>query len=308
MSDAERASDSDFEFEPLSDEFKSDTPLWNRLSYPQQRLAREAGFYSLLLVIVATILFPLYWMFITSLRPRSEVLTRQPTVIPTELTMANYERLFFFSDFLLYLQNTIVVMVGVVLITTTLATLGGYGLTRFDIPYQDTFARGILFGYMFPAILLAIPMYILWSQLGIIDSYLGLMLAETALALPFSLWVMWKFFQTVPPSLEESARMAGASRFRTMVDVALPIAKPGIVAVGIYSFAVSWNEYTLPKILMPGPDSFVITTGIQAFTEQNTVMWNQIMGATFLASLPAFLFVYAFQKYLLSGFDPSDIG
>jgi multiple sugar transport system permease protein len=199
-------------------------------------------------------------------------------------------------------------MVGVVLITTTLATLGGYGLTRFDIPYQDTFARGILFGYMFPAILLAIPMYILWSQLGIIDSYLGLMLAETALALPFSLWVMWKFFQTVPPSLEESARMAGASRFRTMVDVALPIAKPGIVAVGIYSFAVSWNEYTLPKILMPGPDSFVITTGIQAFTEQNTVMWNQIMGATFLASLPAFLFVYAFQKYLLSGFDPSDIG
>ncbi|WP_114579527.1 carbohydrate ABC transporter permease [Saliphagus sp. LR7] len=296
------------DLEPLSDRFKSDTPIWNRFSYSQQRTVKTLGLYALLGLILLTILFPLYWMFITSVRPRADVLTRQPTVLPGEVTLANYERLFFFSDFLMYLQNTVIVMIGVVFITTTLATLGGYGLTRFDIPYQDTFAKGILFGYMFPAILLAIPMYILWSQLGIINSYIGLMLAETALALPFSLWIMWKFFQTVPPSLEESARVAGASRFRTMIDVALPIAKPGIVAVGIYSFAVSWNEYTLPKILMPGADNYVITTGIQAFTEQNTVMWNQIMAATFLASLPAFLFVYAFQKYLLSGFDPSDIG
>lgn len=296
------------DLKPLADRFKSDTPIWKRFSYSQQRTLKTMGLYALLGLILLTILFPLYWMFITSVRPRADVLTRQPTVLPGEVTLANYERLFFFSDFLMYLQNTVIVMIGVVLITTTLATLGGYGLTRFDIPYQDTFAKGILFGYMFPAILLAIPMYILWSQLGIINSYIGLMLAETALALPFSLWIMWKFFQTVPPSLEESARVAGASRFRTMVDVALPIAKPGIVAVGIYSFAVSWNEYTLPKILMPGADNYVITTGIQAFTEQNTVMWNQIMAATFLASLPAFLFVYAFQKYLLSGFDPSDIG
>lgn len=301
-------SNQESDLKPLSDRFKSDTPIWNRFSYPQQRTLKTMGLYALLGLILLTILFPLYWMFITSVRPRADILTRQPTVLPGELTLANYERLFFFSDFLMYLQNTVIVMIGVVIITTTLATLGGYGLTRFDIPYQDTFAKGILFGYMFPAILLAIPMYILWSQLGIINSYIGLMLAETALALPFSLWIMWKFFQTVPSSLEESARVAGASRFRTMVDVALPIAKPGIVAVGIYSFAVSWNEYTLPKILMPGADNYVITTGIQAFTEQNTVMWNQIMAATFLASLPAFLFVYAFQKYLLSGFDPTDIG
>jgi multiple sugar transport system permease protein len=151
-------------------------------------------------------------------------------------------------------------------------------------------------------------MFILWSDMGMINSYIGLVLAETALALPFSLWIMWKFFQTVPESLEESARVSGASRFRTMVDIALPIAKPGIVAVGIFSFAISWNEYTLPRILMPAPESFVITTGIQAFQQQNTVMWTEIMGATFLASIPAFLFVYGFQKYLLAGFDPTDIG
>jgi multiple sugar transport system permease protein len=292
----------------LSSEYRSNVPLWNKLTYPQQQKVRTAGLYSLIGVIVLTILFPLYWMFITSLRPMGEVMTRNPTVIPTELTLENYERLFLVSDFPLYLQNSIVVMIGVVVITTTLATLGGYGLTRFDIPYQRTFARGILFGYMFPSILLAIPMFILWSDMGMINSYIGLMLAETALALPFSLWIMWKFFQTVPESLEESARVSGASRFRTMVDIALPIAKPGIVAVGIFSFAISWNEYTLPRILMPDPESFVITTGIQAFQQQNTVMWTEIMGATFLASIPAFLFVYGFQKYLLAGFDPTDIG
>ena len=292
----------------LSSEYRSNIPLWNKLTYPQQRKVRTAGLYSLLGGIVITILFPLYWMFITSVRPQGEVMTRNPTVIPTELTLENYHRLFLVSDFPLYIQNSVIVMIGVVVITTTLSTLGGYGLTRFDIPYQRTFARGILFGYMFPSILLAIPMFILWSDMGMINSYIGLVLAETALALPFSLWIMWKFFQTVPESLEESARVSGASRFRTMVDIALPIAKPGIVAVGIFSFAISWNEYTLPRILMPAPESFVITTGIQAFQQQNTVMWTEIMGATFLASIPAFLFVYGFQKYLLAGFDPTDIG
>lgn len=292
----------------LSSQYRSDIPFWNRLSYPAQRKVRAAGLYGLLGVIVVTILFPLYWMFITSVRPQGEVMTRTPSILPTELTLENYETLFLVSQFPLYLQNSIIVVIGVVVITTTLATLGGYGLTRFDIPYQRTFARGILFGYMFPAILLAIPMFILWNEMGIINSYLGLILAETALALPFSLWIMWKFFQTVPESLEESARVAGASRFRTMVDIALPIAKPGIVAVGIFSFAISWNEYTLPEILMPDADSFVITTGIKAFTQQHTVMWTEIMGATFLATIPAFLFVYGFQKYLLAGFDPTDIG
>ncbi|MUW13805.1 ABC transporter permease subunit [Halorubrum sp. CBA1125] len=292
----------------LSSQYRSDVPVWNRLSYPTQRKIRTTGLYGILSVILVTILFPLYWMFITSVRPQREVQTRNPTVLPTELTLENYESLFLVSDFPLYLQNSVTVVIGVVIVTTTLATLGGYGLTRFNIPYQNTFARGILFGYMFPSILLAIPMYILWSDIGLINSYIGLIFAETALALPFSLWIMWKFFQTVPESLEESARVSGASRFRTMVDIALPIAKPGIVAVGIFSFAISWNEYTLPRILMPDADSYVITTGIQAFQQQNTVMWTEIMGATFLASLPAFLFVYAFQKYLLAGFDPTDIG
>jgi multiple sugar transport system permease protein len=290
----------------LSDKYRSNVPVWKRLSYPTQRKVRATGFYGLLAVIVATILFPLYWMFTTSIRPIGDVMTRTPTVIPHQVTLQNYERLFLLSEFPEYLTNTILVMIGVVVLTTTLSTLGGYGLTRFDIPFQQTFARGILFGYMFPAILLAIPMYILWSQMGLINSFVGLVLAETALALPFSLWIMWKFFQTVPESLEESARVSGASRFRTMVDIALPIAKPGIVAVGIFSFAVSWDQYTLPKILMP--QTFVLTTGIQSFTQQNTVMWTDIMGATFLASIPSFIFVYGFQKYLLAGFDPTDIG
>lgn len=298
--------DPETDTKPLSDKYRSNIPVWKQLSYPTQRKVRATGFYSLLGIIVVTILFPLYWMFTTSIRPIGDVMTRTPTVLPNQLTIQNYERLFLLSEFPEYLTNTILVMIGVVVLTTTLATLGGYGLTRFDIPFQRTFARGILFGYMFPAILLAIPMYILWSQMGLINSFVGLVLAETALALPFSLWIMWKFFQTVPESLEESARVSGASRFRTMVDIALPIAKPGVVAVGIFSFAVSWDQYTLPKILMP--QTFVLTTGIQSFTQQNTVMWTDIMGATFLASIPSFIFVYGFQKYLLAGFDPTDIG
>jgi len=194
------------------------------------------------------------------------------------------------------------VALGVVFLTTVSATLGGYGLARIDIPRKQSFARMILFGYMFPAILLAIPMFIFWNELGIINSYIGLILAETGVALPFSLWMMWKFFQTVPESLEEAAQMAGATRFRAFYEIALPVAKPGIVAIAIFSFAGSWNAYTFPRIIMVDTEMWPLTIGLYSFTVQESILWGQLMAASVLTLLPPFLFIFVLQKYLLAGF------
>ncbi|MFC6989703.1 carbohydrate ABC transporter permease [Haloplanus sp. GCM10025708] len=176
------------------------------------------------------------------------------------------------------------------------------------LPQKRTFARTILFGYMFPAILLAIPMFIFWRQLGWINSFIGLIFADTAVSLPFSLWLMWKFFQTVPYSLEESAYMNGATRFRAFYEIALPMAKPGMVAVAVFSYAIAWNEFTIPSVLMVSSDKWVLTIGLYSFTVQNSILWGQLMAASAMTIIPSFLFVFFLQKYLLRGFRAGGIG
>lgn len=283
--------------------YHGSVPGWDRIPYRRRRQLVRAGFYVVLAVAVAVIVFPLFWMFSTALRPNAEIFTKSAILLPQTWSLEQYASILGNSDFLRYYQNSLIVALGVVLVTTTFATLGGYGLARISIPYKTTFARGILFGYMFPAILIAIPMFIVWRELGIINSYLGLILAETAISLPFSLWLMWKFFQTVPFSLEEAAQTMGASRFRAFYEVALPIAKPGMIAVAIFSYAISWNAYTMPRILLPDSDKWVLTVGIYSFTQQNSVMWGEVMAASSMVVLPAFVFVYFLQKYLLRGFE-----
>lgn len=276
---------------------------WWALSYRTRERIATAVRYLLVAAVLLIVLFPLFWMFSSALRPNEGMFVRPVRMLPGTLTLENYERIFTGSDFVRYYANSVIVAAGVVALTTVTSTLGGYGLTRIDIPHKRLFARSVLFGYMFPAILLSIPMFILWRNIGIIDTYVGLVLAETALALPFSLWLMWMFFQTVPESLEESARMAGASRFRAFYEIALPMAKPGATAVAVFAYGVSWNAYTIPKIIMPNAENWPLTVGVHTFTQYHEVLWGEVMAASSLIILPGFLFVYFLQSYLLRGFQ-----
>lgn len=281
-------------------------PLWNRLSYGRRDKVERAIIISLVGLVLAVFVLPILWMLISSFTPQSSLTSAG--FLPEYLTLEHYRNVFGESLYVTWYTNTLIVAIGVVSLTTIASTLGGYGLARINIPRKKTFARGILFGYMFPPILLAIPMFIFWRELGIINSLFGLILAETALTLPFSLWLMWQIFQTVPYSLEESARMSGATRFRAFVDVALPMAKPGMVAVGVFSFAVAWNQFTIPEILMVDNSNWVIVQGIFSFSTQNTILWGELMAASFMAILPSFVFVFLLQKYLLRGFQSGGVG
>lgn len=277
--------------------------LFSAMTSYQARGKAYTGFLNLLtLGAVLLIAFPLFWMFSTALRPDAALYTTPSSLIPETVSFEQFRTLFTNTDFPTYLLNSIILAAGVVGLTTTAATLGGYGLTRIDIPHKKFFARTIIFGYMFPPILLAIPMFIFWRKLGMINSYPGLILAVTATSLPFSLWMMWKFFQTVPKSLEESAMMAGAPRFRAFYEIALPMAKPGMIAVAVFSYAIAWNAYTLPTVLMSDSSKWPLTVGIQAFLQTDAISWGALMAANAIAVIPSFLFVFFLQKYLLRGF------
>lgn len=285
-------------------DYRGSIPGWRRLPYSTRRLVRRGALYGAVAVVALVVLFPLYWIAASSIRPVGEFITRSPALVPSAITPQHFVDLFTISKFPTYLKNSIIVTVGVVLLTTTFATLGGYGLTRLDIGHKRAFARSVLFSYMFPPVLLAIPMYILWSNIGLINTYVGLILAISARVLPFSLWLMWRFFLTVPYSLEESAQMSGATQFQAFKDVALPMAKPGMIAVAILAFAFAWGDYTMALILMSELDMFPITVGIErSFFAGGQIDWGMVLSACTVAIVPPLLFVYYLQKYYVHGFS-----
>ncbi|SDX64052.1 carbohydrate ABC transporter permease [Halobellus clavatus] len=284
------------------------TPMefWYRLPYSQREKYYNWALNLVLSIGLVLILFPIYWMVATSLMSPEGLFSLPNPLVPTDVTLETY-RSVLETDVLLWYRNTIFLAAGVVGLTTVAATLGGYGLARLDIPFKKTFARVILFGYMFPPILLSIPMFIFWRQIGIINSLPGVIIAQTATTLPFSLWLMWQFFQTVPYSYEESARIIGCSRFQAFYEIALPLAKPGMIAVAIFSFAIAWGAYTIPTVLLTSNSKWVLTLGLYSFTQQESVLWGQIMAASTMLVLPTFAFVYYLQKYILRGFRATRI-
>lgn len=285
-------------------DYRGSIPGWRHLTYSLRRRVRQSGLYIAVFAVAFIIFFPLYWITASALRPVTEFIARDPALIPAAFTTRHFVDLFTISKFPTYLRNSIIVTAGVVILTTTFATLGGYGLTRLNLSHKRTFARGVLFSYMFPPVLLAIPMYVLWSNIGLINTYGGLILAISARVLPFSLWLMWRFFLTVPYSLEESAQMSGATRFQAFKDIALPMARPGMIAVAILAFAFAWGDYTMALILMSDLSKFPITVGIErSFFAGGQIDWGLVLSASTVAILPPLLFVYYLQKYYVHGFS-----
>lgn len=244
------------------------------------------------LIAIIAIVLPPYWMLNSSLSPFGLLRQVPPQWFPINYTFEYYTSVIFESRYPEFYMNSIVLAVGELVVVTSLSTLAGYGLTRFDFKQKRNFARMILFGYMFPPILLSIPMYVIWQDIGLTNTYIGAILAVSATRLPLCIWIMWQFFQTVPYSLEESAQMAGASRFRAFYEIALPIAKPGIVAVATLAVQGGWNAYTVPKIILIDRGMWPITVGLQAFVKSSTILWPQIMAAVTMGMVPVIFFLY----------------
>ncbi|MFC7078509.1 carbohydrate ABC transporter permease [Haloarcula halophila] len=281
--------------------------LASRIGYRRVRRLKKLALWGTVALVLTVVLVPILWMLHTSIRPQDQIFTEQLQLIPETISLVHYRTLLFETDFLTFYKNSLLVAGGVVGLTVLLSTLGGYGLARIDFPFKRRFARLVLFGYMFPAILLSIPMFIIWNEINLTNNLVGLVLAETALSLPFSLWLMWQFFQTVPQTLEESARINGATRFEAFKDISLPMAKPGMIAVALFSYAVSWNEYTIPKVLMSDRELWPLTVGLFTLSEGQRVFWGQIMAASILIVLPAFVFVFFLRQYLLEGFRTTGV-
>lgn len=247
------------------------------------------------------LIFPLIWMLSVSLKGDAEQFVSPPTLLPVEPVLDNYRRLFEQTNFVRYVWNSTVVASSTVVLALTIATLGAYALTRFAFLARPIFGTLILFVYMFPPILLGIPLFVVFTGVGLTDTFTGLVLAHTTFALPFLLWMLRDFFLAIPRELEEAALVDGCSRLRALWGVVLPLAVPGMVAAGIFAFILSWNDYVYALILMKSEAQKTIALGISLFVESTTIEPGLMMAGGVLVTLPVLVLFVFVQRYLVQG-------
>ena len=269
----------------------------------QTRLKRIAVILTAVLVSIF-VTIPVYIMVAVAVQSPADVFRGGNVhLLIDSVTFRNFRVLFEDTNTVQYFLNSLIVTASATLMSTALAVAAGYGLTRFEFTGKTLAARAVLFAYMFSPIVLAIPLYVIFYSLGLLDSYFALSMALTGISAPFTIWLMWQYFQTVPVSLEESAWVRGASRTRTLWDVVLPVARPGYISAAIFSFAVAWNDFTMARVVMSSDDMYTITVGASLFLDRVTIGWGETMAVSLLICIPPFLIAVFLQNYLLQGFN-----
>jgi ABC-type glycerol-3-phosphate transport system permease component len=265
-----------------------------------ERAAWAAVWAGMLLVLAAT-LFPFYWMLNTSLKPQSEVFQSPPAFVPAHWTLAGYLQIWASRLIGRFFLNSAIVSVGSTLLAMALSALAAYGFSRFRMRWERPLILTLLFTQMLPGTLLIIPYFQLMARLHLINTYLSLILAYVSFALPFSTWMLIGFFRSIPLELDEAAMVDGCGRIGAFWRVILPLSVPGLVAVAIFTFLLSWNAYVFALVLTTDPKMFPLSVGIANMLGEYQVIWNEMMAAAVLATLPVFVLYGFLERYLVQG-------
>jgi len=263
-------------------------------------IAISTALWVTILVAAIVTIFPFYWMLNTALKPHSEVFLSPPTFVSANWTLSAFTTLLVERPFARYFLNSLIVSTGSTLLSVTLAALAAYGFTRFHIRGASALIIFLLFTKMLPETLLIIPYFRLMSELGLINSYFALILAYSSFALPFSVWMLIGFFRSIPREIDEAAIVDGATRLLVFWRVILPLARPGLVAVALFTFLISWNAYVWALVLTTDPSMFVLSVGIANMVGEYRVQWNELMAAAVIAALPVMILFAFLERHLVS--------
>lgn len=267
----------------------------------QRYVAHQALIYLLVALMLVVVLFPFYWMAISGLKPPDQLFVYPPVIIPSSVSLTFFARVLTVTGFWRLAINSLIVAAATTLLAVTLGALGAYSITRFRYPGRTLFSRGVLFVYMFPPILLVIPLFFIFRTLGLLDTYVGLVLADTTFALPFCLWLLIAFFRTIPEEIESAALVDGCGRISVLWRIVAPLAAPGLAAAAVFSFISAWNEYLLPLILINTEELKTLPLGVARYVSTEGSKWGEAMAAATLLSIPVFLFAALVQRQLVSG-------
>ncbi|MCR1290239.1 carbohydrate ABC transporter permease [Shouchella clausii] len=264
----------------------------------------ESQYVASLIGLISTMLFlfPVYWMFVTSIKPMSAIFAIPPQIIPREVTTEAYiDNILNNPEIVRFFLNSVVIALGTLVLTLALAVPVAYALARLDIKGKGAIIGVMLVAQMLPSIMLALPFFLLFSHLGLLNHFIALILANTTTALPFAVLVLRPFFMSIPQGLEEAAAMDGSNRFLTFVRIILPLAKPGLLTVGAFAFLFAWGDLLYALILTTDESIRPLTVYLYTFVGQHGTNWNSLMAVSFVAIIPIILIFIAFQKHIVDG-------
>ena len=259
--------------------------------------------YSVLAVILIFLLFPLYWVLMTSFKTNMEAYRFPPTMIPEAPNVNSYISLFTEDNFFfIYYKNNFIVSGVTAAITLILAIMSGYALSRFKIAWNRWIVAAFLSAQMFPIVSRMISLYDLLGKIHLINTRTGLILALTAAMLPFTITLMASFFDGIPGELEEAATVDGAGRFQTLFQVIMPLVKSGMVAVGIYSFLMTWDDYLHAVTLIQNDQLRTLSAGVALrYLGELSYDWSKVNTISVVGILPIMCLFFFFQKYMVKG-------
>ena len=263
--------------------------------------AGKIGSYVVLALFAFLAVFPVTRIITISLRPGDRLLSTSLRFIPEDATFDNYIRLITETPFLRWLWNSILVAVAVTVTGVALASTAGYALSRFRFRGHGSMLSGLLVTQMFPATMLLLPLYIMLIQLQLINSYLGIIVIYAATALPFCIWQMKGYYDTIPEALEEAARIDGCSPWQAFYRVVFPLAAPALVITALFSFMTAWNEYVMAAVVLQDTELFTMPVGLKMFQSRLATDWGLYAAGSLLVSIPVVVLFLALSRYLISG-------
>lgn len=264
-------------------------------------VTEAVGFYVLVLFLLFYSFFPSLWLLLTSLKKTRQIIRVPIEFFPDPVVFSQYRQVFEKAPFKHFILNSVIVSVSATLLTIFIATLASYALARLNVPGENVILVSFLLVSTFPLIALMVPLFKIFQELHILNTYWALILPYTVFSLPISIWILTTFFRDIPDGLEEAARIDGCSRVGALVRVIFPLSAPGVATAAMISFVNSWNEFTLAFSLMSDKTKYTLPVGITFLKDQYAVPWGLISSGIIIAIVPLVFLIIFFQKKLISG-------
>ncbi len=266
----------------------------------KKRIARITTHLTLAVFVIIAV-YPVLQVITISLRPTDRLLSTSLEIIPDGATLRSYIALLTERPFLRWTFNSALVSLAVTLTGVVLASMAGYAFSRFNFIGKKIGLLSLLVTQMFPATMLLLPLYLMLIALGLINSYLGVIVVYTATALPFCIWTMKGYYDTIPVSLEEAARIDGCNQFQAFYKIILPLAAPALVITGLFSFMTAWSEYLVAAQILQDGDLWTLPLGLKSFESNMSTEWGLYGAASLVVMIPVVILFLILSRWLVSG-------
>lgn len=271
----------------------------------EQRISKiERVLVHLVLIVFAVIsVFPFLWLVSTSFKKPDDIFTTKITLLPPHFTWENYQYLLTMKNnlFLHWIGNSVLIALLTTVVGVFLAATAAYAFSRFNFPGKRASLFSFLVTQMFPGAILIVPLYNIMKNLGLLNSFIGLVLAYSTTALPFSVWMLKSYFDSIPYELEEAAKVDGLTVWGTFYRIVMPLALPGIAVTAFFAFITAWNEFMFALTFMSKEELYTIPVGLRTFVFQFRTDWHYVSAGAVLITIPVLIFFVFAQRWLVSG-------